>query len=203
MDNSYLKHGKKIFEGKILDKDFVLIISGIGKVNAAMATEVLICSYSLDFIINFGIAGGKEGCKFKAGDLVLLDKVCQYDFDLSEIDDVSIGYMQDYDRIFYPLDTNLYTGKAFKIMQGASGDRFTSQKYFLDIIKKLGASVVDMEMGAIAQVAYSANIPALSLKLISDVDGEGESIFEQYLKNLNNIHEKFFEGICELVSNLK
>lgn len=156
----------------------------------------------MDFIINFGLAGGKAGSKLKAGDFVLLSKVCQYDFDLSEIDDVSIGYMQDYDTIYYPLSYVSYLGKEFKCVPGASGDRFTSQKYFLDIIKNLGASVVDMEMGAIAQVAYSANIPALSLKLISDVDEIDESIFMQYQKNAGNIQETFFDKIKELILNL-
>ena len=146
--------------------------------------------------------GGKEGNGLQAGDVVLLDKVCQYDFDLSEIDSVSIGYMQDYDTIYYPTAYDTYTGGAFKVASGATGDRFTRQDYFLDIIKGLHAQVVDMESGAIAQVCHAHSMPYYSVKLISDVDGIEGSIFEQYATKVESVCSKIPNAIYELMSHI-
>lgn len=195
--------GKKLFVSSFLDKKIVLIVAGIGKVNTALATQLIIDKFAPNLIINFGVAGGKENSGLKAGDIVLLDKICQYDFDLSEIDNVSVGFMQDYNTIFYKTNWELYGGNSFKICSGATGDRFTKNIYFLEIIKRLGAQVVDMESGAIAQVCTANQIPFLSLKLISDVDNTNESIFQQYQANVRKICDKIPNAIEELMKYLK
>ena len=194
--------GKKIITGKFNNINTVLIIAGIGKVNSSFATQIIIDRFSPKVIINFGVAGGKANSGLMAGDMVLLDKICQYDFDLSEIDDVSIGYMQDYDTIYYKTNIDLYHGHAFKICSGATGDRFTKKDYFLNIIQSLGAEVTDMECGAIAQVCTANNTPFLSLKLISDVDDSDESIFSQYQANVKSVCDKIPNAISELLINL-
>ena len=194
--------GKRIVLGKYLDKDFVIAIAGIGKVNAALATQLVIDKFAPEYIINFGVAGGKENSGLSAGDTVLLDKICQYDFDLSEIDNVNIGYMQDYDTTYYPTAYSRYKGNKLMIKTGATGDRFTRQKYWLDIIKSLKAEVVDMESGAIAQVCTANQTPFYSLKLISDVDGKDESIFSQYANNVATICNKIPDAIKDLIENI-
>lgn len=194
--------GKTIYFGSLLNKDFVLIISGIGKVNASISTQILVDKFDIDYIINFGVAGGKASSNLEAGDIVLISSVCQYDFDLSEIDNVNIGYMQDYDLTFYPTAHKQYTGNFFKIRKGASGDRFTQNTYWLDIIAKLGGEVVDMECGAIAQTALANKTPLFIIKLISDVDGDDKSIFEQYVNNVREICDKFPNAIRELIDNI-
>ena len=194
--------GKKIYVGRFLNQEIVLIISGIGKVNASFSTQILIDKFLPRLIINFGVAGGKANSNLNAGDVVLLNKICQYDFDLSEIDNVSVGYMQDYDTVFYKTDYKMYKGNAFKICSCATGDRFTKNEYFLKIIKDLSANVVDMETGAIVQVCTANKIKFLSLKLISDVDGSDKSIFKQYAENVKSICDKIPDAIEELILNL-
>ena len=194
--------GKEVYIGNFLSNEIVLIISGIGKVNASFATQILIDKFNPEVIVNFGVAGGQKNGGLVAGDVVILDKICQYDFDLSEIDDVSIGYMQDYDTIFYNTSWQLYKGNAFKICSGATGDRFTKKQMFIDIINKLSAQVVDMESGAIAQVCCANKTHFLSIKLISDVDGSDGSIFEQYQSNVKSICDKIPNAIEELLANI-
>ena len=60
-----------------------------------MVTQAIIDKYSPSTIINFGSAGGFDG-KTQALEYYNVDKCCQYDFDLSELDPVPIGYIQDY-----------------------------------------------------------------------------------------------------------
>ena len=193
---------KRVFVGEYIGNEAVLIIAGIGKVNAGFSTQIIIDKFAPKSIINFGVAGGKSNSGLKAGDVVLLDKICQYDFDLSEIDDVSIGYMQDYDTVYYNTNVNMYKGDAFKVCSCATGDRFTKNKYFLNIIMNLSAQVVDMESGAIVQVTHANNVPFLSIKLISDVDDIDESIFAQYQSNVQSICDKIPNAIEELLSNM-
>ena len=194
--------GKRVVKGILDNKDIVLIIAGIGKVNAGMGTQILIDRYNVDIIINFGLAGGKQGCGLKAGDIVQVNKVCQYDFDLSELDDVSVGYMQDYNTIFFPVSICEKLTHQFPVVNCATGDRFTSKQIYLDTIRSLGGMVVDMESGAIAQVAYANNTPMHILKLISDVDGTSESIYTQYANNNASICNKIPDAITLLLNHL-
>lgn len=191
--------GKRIYEGQLNKVDFVLIIAGVGKVNASMSTQILLDNYNIIKIINFGVAGGKQNSNLTAGDVVQVNKVCQYDFDLSELDNVKIGYMQDYKTIFYPAIIKENLKDKYKIVSCATGDRFTSKEYFLDIIHDLGAHIVDMESGAIAQVSYANNVPLQIIKLISDVDGVNESIYSQYTNNVKSVCEKIPNAIIDLI----
>jgi adenosylhomocysteine nucleosidase len=195
--------GKHIYTGRLHNgEDYVLIISGIGKVNASMSTQLIIDNFRPSIIVNFGVAGGKSESHLHAGDIVLISEVCQYDFDLSEIDNVNIGYMQDYNLTYYPTNYLKYKGNAFQIRKGASADRFTCKQQYLDIIKNLGADVVDMESGAIAQTAYANQTPLFIVKLISDVDNQEDSIFNQYINNVTDICNKIPLMIDELINNI-
>lgn len=182
--------GKILMTGSIWKTDFVLIIAGIGKVNAAMATQLLIDKFSPNTIINFGVSGGKEGSNLKAGDIVQVKNACQYDFDLSELDDVNVGYMQDYDLTYYPVNVCNQLSTIYPLVNCATGDRFTNRKSFLDIIHSLDAQIVDMECGAIAQVCYSNKCKLYVIKLISDVNGINESIYQQYANNVKTVCDK-------------
>lgn len=194
---------KKIYEGSFKNYPFVLIISGIGKVNAGMATQILIDNFNLDKVINFGSAGGKDPKTQKVGDVALIDKVCQYDFDLSEIDDVNVGYMQDFDLTYFETSYKKYKGNSFVISTLASADKFSTKKETLDTLIQLGANVSDMEAGAIAQVAYSNEIDFYILKLLTDVEGgSAESIFTQYVNNIKEICSKIPNAVYELLQNI-
>ena len=194
--------GKNIVKGRFCGKEFVLIIAGIGKVNAGMATQILIDNYSVERLVNFGLAGGKQGSGLSAGDVVQVGKVCQYDFDLSELDEVSVGYMQDYDLIYFPAKTSASLASQYKVVTCATGDRFTSKKIYLDTVRDLGAQVVDMESGAIAQVAFANGVDVSILKIISDVDGKYESIYSQYASNNAEICRLIPDAIELLFNNL-
>ena len=194
---------KDIFLGEFFNYNFVMIIAGIGKVNSALSTQLLLDKFSPELIINFGVAGGKQGSNLTAGDIVQVEKVCQYDFDLSELDDVNIGYMQDFDLTYFPVKTIQSLENIYPLVTATTGDRFTAQKYFLDIMKNLKAQIVDMECGAIAQVCYTNNIELMIVKLISDVDGNDNSIYSQYANNVKSVCEKIPTAIKTILENLE
>ena len=178
---------KTAYKGKLANKDVVIAISGIGKVNAGFTTQILIDKFSPDFILNFGTCGGMnnsvEILKYYA-----VEKCAQFDFDLRELDGVPLGYIQDYDRAFFP--TCLDGLDNFEKSIVASADRFTNDINDIKAINDMGASLRDMEGGAIAQVCLSNNIPLVMIKGITDVFGSGTAQ-EQFYENLKRVGEGF------------
>jgi hypothetical protein len=55
-----------------VNDDVIVLISGIGKINSAIATTYLLSKYKIDFIINFGIAGSKNR---DIGEIFLINKI--------------------------------------------------------------------------------------------------------------------------------
>ena len=188
----YTHCGKKIVEGKLFCQDFVLIISGIGKVNAALATQFIADKYPLSYIVNFGSAGGISGktapCEYYA-----IDKCCQYDFDLSALDDVPVGYIQDFDTVyFYPKTDKLSFLKKAGL---ASSDRFTEKSSDIATVLSMDCPVFDMEGGAIAQVATANGLPFYVFKGVTDVHGS-KSDKNTFYENLRKVCDGFV-GILE------
>ena len=71
-------HGKVFTKTTYLNHDIVIVLAGIGKVNAAMATTLLVDKYQPDLIINSGIAGGYDR-KLKTLDLVVATSIAYSD----------------------------------------------------------------------------------------------------------------------------
>lgn len=77
------------FIGKINNKDCVIVRSGVGKVNAARTTQIMIDNFKIDYVINIGSAGGINP-EIKIGDIVVAERLVQYDFDLTGIGDYEL-----------------------------------------------------------------------------------------------------------------
>lgn len=197
-----LKHiqlaDKTAYSCKISDNDVIIVISGIGKVNAALATQLLIDKYSPDFIVNFGTCGGMNDSvqilKYYA-----VEKCCQFDFDLRELDGVPLGYIQDYDRVFFPTYTNGLDFLDKSIL--ASADRFTNDINDINSINQIGCSLRDMEGGAIGQVCLSNSVPLVMIKGITDVFGSGTAQ-DQFYENLKKVGEGFPAVVIKAIENV-
>ena len=68
----------KFYEGKIENMDVVTLFSGVCKVNAAIAVQILIDIYKCDIIINAGTAGGIDE-RLKILDTVVSTEVAYHD----------------------------------------------------------------------------------------------------------------------------
>ena len=89
---------KNVFEltfikGKISNKKVIAVKCGIGKVNAARTTQILIDKFDVDKIINIGAAGGVN-LDLKIQDIVIGERLVQYDFDVSSSGDYEKGEIQ-------------------------------------------------------------------------------------------------------------
>ena len=179
--------GKTAYVGKIANKDIVLIISGIGKVNAAISTQAIIDKYSPTHILNFGTAGGMNS-SVNIKDYYIIDKCCQYDFDLSSLDPVPVGYIQDYDCVFFDCFTSFCSN--LKTSRVASGDRFNDNPCDVQTINDMGCSLRDMEGGAIGQTCTANNVKLVMIKGVTDVYGS-QTAQEQFYANLQSVSKNF------------
>ena len=182
----------EFFVGKIQEKMCILVKCGVGKVNAARVTQILISSFSVNFVINIGAAGALND-NLKIGDIVIGKYLVQHDFDITAFGH-NKGYISNVGDKIYS-DSNLLEyvqkiinnkkDKSFEIKFGiiASGDIFcTDVSMKQKIVKKFEADCVEMEGAAIAQVCYLDNIPFIVIRSISDTpNGNNAITFDEFV----------------------
>lgn len=78
------------YQGTIKERQVVLLQGGVGKVNAAICTTLLLTNYKIDYVINIGSAGGLCLTQ-EVGDIVISNEVCQHDFDITAFPNRVIG----------------------------------------------------------------------------------------------------------------
>ena len=178
---------------KIKDKICVLVKSGVGKVNAARATQILIDNFKPDYIVNVGVAGGLNPM-LSIGDIVIGETLVQHDFDITAFGHVK-GYIPGVGEKIYADDYLVkkieeaignQEEKVYKYEKGviASGDIFCTAIPMRDkIYAKFNAECVEMEGAAIGQVCSLCNVPFVVIRSISDTpNGENEVTYEKFIK---------------------
>ena len=172
--------GKNVHVGRAYSKDIALCICGVGKVNAALGTQLLVSKFDVKKILNIGVAGGLNDTT-KLCQVYQIEAATQFDFDLAQLNGTKIGTLNEYETPYLLL--NRFPDDTFEKKRLGTADRFNdSQEDYKLLTQELGADIRDMEGGAIVQSAYAAQLPVYSVKAISDVAGSG-STTEQFLIN--------------------
>ena len=179
--------------GKIEGQNCVIVQSGIGKVNSARVTQMMIDNFDIEYIMNLGAAGALNPM-LKIGDIVIGDELVQHDFDIT-----AFGHAKGYitgvgDRVYsdkYLIEKfenaieNL-EDRNYEIKTGtiASGDIFCTEIEMKNqIYANFKADCVEMEGAAIAQVSYLNNIPFIVIRSISDTpNGNNAITFDQFVE---------------------
>ena len=91
--------------GKLSGKEVVVVRSGIGKVNAAICTQILVDQFHVDVIINTGIAGSLDA-EIDIGDIVISTDAVEHDMDASIFGD-PIGQIPQMDTFSFLADESL------------------------------------------------------------------------------------------------
>ena len=179
--------------GYLNGKEVVVVRSGIGKVNAAICTQILADCYHVDELINTGVAGSLDA-EINIGDIVISTDAVHHDMDVSALGD-PVGQVPRMDVFAFPADKEL----AEKAMQAnkkanpeirtfmgrvASGDQFISKKEVKDrIVENFQAKCIEMEGAAIAHGAYLNQIPYVIIRAISDkADGTAQVDYPTFEK---------------------
>jgi len=178
-------------EGRIHGKRVVLLKSGIGKVNAAMATTIMHERFKPSHVINTGSAGGFHE-ELEIGDIVISTEVVHHDVDATAFDyeygqvpGMPSVYKADIDLIKKVTAALKQMELSYKKGLIATGDSFMENNERVRIVKQKfsGLLAAEMEASAIAQVCYQYNIPFVIIRALSDIAGKSSSVsFEAFLE---------------------
>ncbi|MGL5085975.1 MAG: 5'-methylthioadenosine/adenosylhomocysteine nucleosidase, partial [Clostridium sp.] len=170
LENKITKANMTFHQGKLWGKEVVAVVSGIGKVNAAVCAQILVSEYKVDSIINVGVAGG-IGKDIYPGDVVVATDLVQHDMDTTVFGD-AFGQVPRLDTFDFKCDANLvkvaleaceeiseintFSGRI------VSGDQFISSVEKIQWFEKeFNAISCEMEGASIAHVCYLNNIPCV------------------------------------------
>ena len=190
------------YKGIINNKNYIVVKCGVGKVNAARTTQVLIDKFDIECIVNLGSAGAINDI-LNIGDIVIGEQLVQHDFDVTAFGREK-GYIPETGKMFESDGDLVENCKKIKIndvkiITGiiASGDIFcTDIKMKEKIREKFNCDCVEMEGAAVAQVCYLNEIPFIVIRSISDIpNGKNQSDFNEYLKCASKNCAEFIKQI--------
>lgn len=187
------KASMEFYAGTLEGKNVVVVQSGIGKVNAAVCTQILADDFQAEVVINTGIAGSLNN-DINIGDIVVSTDLVHHDMDA-----VAFGYKKgqvpQMEQFSFQSDEDLRrlaveackeVNPDIQVFEGriASGDQFVADQGIKDfIVSEFGAYAVEMEGAAIAQAAVLNHIPFLVIRAISDkADGSAHVDYPAFEK---------------------
>ncbi len=202
------KAGMEFCEGELKGKSVVVVRSGIGKVNAAVCTQILCDVFEVDTVINTGIAGSLNA-QIDIGDVVISTDVLHHDMDATGFG-YPLGQIPQMDAFSFAADEKLAeTAKAvcervnpeIRVFRGrvVSGDQFISDKAVKTRIEEnFQGFCTEMEGAAIAQASWLNEVPFVIIRAISDkADDSATMDYPTFEKKAVEHSVKLIEGLME------
>lgn len=209
LESKTTKASMDFYEGKLWNHDVVVVVSGIGKVNAAICTQILVDIFDVNMVMNVGVAGGVKS-DINPGDIVIASSLVHHDMDCSVFGD-KIGQVPRMDVYDFKCDEKLVNIAKNIVLKDlnhksvvgiiATGDQFIADNKKVKWLEDtFDASAVEMEGVSIAHVAYQNNIPFIVIRSISDNANTGASIdFEKFVPYAVENSMIFIKGLLESI----
>lgn len=182
--------GSAYYSGRIRNLNAVVCQCGVGKVNAAVSTQVMIDAYAVDALIITGVAGALDP-SLEIGDLVVSEECRYHDMDATALG-FERGEIPFAEHSVFPADPELVKiavqeGKRVaegKVKSGLilSGDQFIAHRETVrDMYERWGALCTEMEGAAVAHVCHRNEIPFVIIRSVSDrADGSAHVDFAEF-----------------------
>lgn len=198
----------KYYEVSYNNLDIVIAYSKIGKVFASLTAATMIEKFGCDTLLFSGVAGGINP-KLQIGDLIIADKLCQHDLDIT-----AFGHPHGFvpgGKIFVETSKELRElaikvahENNLKVIEGiiATGDQFVHSSQRKEFIENtFNADALEMEGASVAVVCDALNIPFFILRAISDTaDMDAGFDFDEFLKSSA---KKSADYLIKIVKELK
>ncbi|PHO09396.1 5'-methylthioadenosine/S-adenosylhomocysteine nucleosidase [Malaciobacter canalis] len=195
----------KYYEVSLDGLDIVIAHSKIGKVFASLTATTMIEKFSCDTLLFSGVAGAVNS-KLKIGDLIIADKLCQHDLDIT-----AFGHPHGFvpgGKVFVETSQELRDiakevakENSLKVLEGtiATGDQFVHSNERKDFIQNtFKADALEMEGASVAVICDSLNVPFFILRSISDsADMEANFDFDEFLKSSAEISADYILKIVK------
>lgn len=177
--------------GTYKGQEVVLLKSGIGKVNAAMSTTLLLQKFKPDVIINTGSAGGFDA-DLEVGAIVISDEVRHHDVDVTafgyemgQVPQLPAAFLSSADLMDHAIQAVEELGEhAYAVGLIATGDSFMDDAERVEKVRGHfpGMKAAEMEAAAVAQVCHQFGTPFVVIRALSDIAGKQSNIsFEEFL----------------------
>ncbi|MGG5737082.1 MULTISPECIES: 5'-methylthioadenosine/adenosylhomocysteine nucleosidase [Bacillus cereus group] len=199
--------GMPFYKGNYMDTEIIITRCGVGKVNAAACTQILINKFDVDTIINTGVAGGLHP-DVKVGDLVISTNVTHHD--------VSKNQMKN----LFPFQESFIASKELRelareacnssslnvpVHEGriVSGECFVEDSKLKEqLVTEYAPHCTEMEGAAIGHVAHINDIPFLVIRSISDsADDEAQVSYEDFAKTAANYCSEIIVEMLKHISS--
>ncbi len=194
--------GHSFWRGRIAGREAVFVESGAGKVNAGVATALLLDRFDCRALLLCGVAGGLDPA-LGVGDVVVGTSNIQHDFGIEKAaeffhiqpgsrpalgEDFTPGYVLSEElvtrlrmaldgMVLEPLPMEVDAGRRTPSISFGpilTGDSFINvEATRRRLQQRFGAQAVEMEGGAVAQVArrWDPEIPVVNIRCLSDLAG--------------------------------
>ena len=174
-----VRAGMEFCEGTLEGCPAVVVMCGVGKVNAAMCVQVLCDCFGVTHIVNTGVAGSLCA-ELDIGDLVISKDAMYHDFTCEALNPAYVvGLVPGLGVREFTADAELVQlaqAAAEQVNPGhsrvgrvASGDQFVGGKaQKAKIVADTGAVCTEMEGAAIAHAAWRNGVPFVVIRAISD-----------------------------------
>ncbi len=185
---------RKFYKGNLSKQELILVQSGLGKVNAAVVSTLLIEKFECELLLFSGVAGGIDP-EIEIGEIIIGESLIQFDYGTLKKKRMfafrpgSIPTGKSKNEIEFRLDpkikfmikNSLPNVRMGKIL---TGDVFLQcEETQKELFEKFGAQAIDMEGAAVAQVAEQFGIPVVVVRCISDLAGANNQNISTKLLN--------------------
>lgn len=181
----------KYYEVNYKGLEIVIAYSKIGKVFASLTATTMIEKFGCDTLLFSGVAGGINP-ELQIGDLIIADKLCQHDLDITAFGHPN-GFVPggkvyvETTKSLNDVAKEVASENGLKVIEGtiATGDQFVhsnERKEFIETTFK--ADALEMEGASVAVVCDALNVPFFILRAISDTaDMDAGFDFDEFLKS--------------------
>ncbi len=214
IDQTTIEKANYLFhKGNLGEKEVIIVKCDVGKVNAAICTQILIDMFKCEKIIFGGVAGALL-MNLNQGDVVISSHAVQFDIDLTAFGRRH-GELTDKDRLtpadpdlinaatiaFDEMIENMSNPPALMVGTIVSGDSFVSNPVTIKWLQReFGAACTEMEGGAVGFTCHINKIPFVIIRVISDSAGDGA--VEQFDTFLSKTSQMLCDLLAKTVNHL-
>ncbi|MDO4293775.1 MAG: 5'-methylthioadenosine/S-adenosylhomocysteine nucleosidase [Eubacteriales bacterium] len=192
----------RFLDGTLCGLPVTALYSGVCKVNAAIAVQLLIDFYQVDAVINAGTAGGIDP-SVGLFDTVAAERCIYHDVE----EDILTDFHPWMPTAFFEADPGLLAAasacaadfaRPVRLGTIVSGEQFVENEKRAELQKRFSPLAADMESAAAAHVCYVNRIPFLSVRTVTDTaDHTGLVSFEQNLETASRVCADFVMEIAK------
>ncbi|MBB6636423.1 5'-methylthioadenosine/adenosylhomocysteine nucleosidase [Cohnella thailandensis] len=203
------RSGIVFYSGSLNEKPVVLCKSGVGKVNAAAYTQVLIDRFNVNQVIFTGVAGAVDP-DLNIGDIVISSSSLQHDVDVTALG-FARGVIPFQETSEWKADEKLVAAAKqagentlpgrVKLGKVLSGDQFIADREQVkELYETFGGACTEMEGAAVAQVCAMNNVPFVIIRSMSDkADGSASVNFAEFTVEASNHSYRIVNEMLKLL----